>query len=134
MTLIRLTFLCLLCVGMVGCSRNSDGKIAVTGNVTFQGEPVELGSITFMPVDGTGTTNGGEIVNGHFEVRVSPGEQAVQIYANRPDPKRKLSKEMEERGVDPPTEQYIPEKYNRKSTLRVTISKENKQSDFDLTM
>jgi hypothetical protein len=122
-----------MCLAFAGCAKKSDGKVSLSGRVTLDGDAIPEGSITFMPVTGIGTTNGAEIANGSFSVRVSPGEQAVQIYANRPDLKRPVSKELKERGVEENVEQYIPAKYNRQSTLRVTVDKDTKEHNFELT-
>ena len=39
-----------------GCG--GDGLVEVCGNVTFDGKPVEQGTISFLPVDGEGPTAG----------------------------------------------------------------------------
>jgi hypothetical protein len=133
MPILRITLLCVMCLAFAGCAKKSDGKVSLTGKVTLDGEPIPEGSITFMPVSAVGTTNGTEISNGYFSVRVNPGEQAVQIYANRPDLKHPVTKELKERGVEENLEQYIPAKYNRQSTLRVTVDKDTKEHNFELT-
>jgi hypothetical protein len=65
---------------LVGCD---NGRAAVTGKVTYQGQPVENGSINFEPIDGKGGTAGGSIQNGTFQLNgdagVFPGKKRVNI-------------------------------------------------------
>jgi len=67
-------------LGLTGCS--NDGKMAITGNVTLKGKPLEDGTITFYPVD-TGTRAGTGIVNGKYEIKrelgLVPGKYRVSI-------------------------------------------------------
>src|ERR1700730_1280876 len=64
---------------MVGCGGSS---ASVTGEVTYNGEPVGNGFITFLPADGKGPSAGGEIENGHYAVdNISPGSKQVKIEA-----------------------------------------------------
>lgn len=115
-----------------GCGE-SNGLIKVTGTVTVDGELVPEGSISFMPVNGKGVTAGGQIKNGKYFAEVSPGEMAVQIYATKELEKENPTQEEIERGITSDPVQYIPEKYNKASTLRVNVSDSSRQHDFDLT-
>lgn len=125
--------LCLLLLVVVcisGCS--DDGLTAVSGTVTFDGEPVADGSISFMPVDGNGITAGGIIENGKYKARVSPGEMAIQIHASREVKKDNPTAEEIERGLDSDMVPYIPSQYNLESTLKETIDGTNNELNFDL--
>ncbi|MCC9605869.1 hypothetical protein LOC68_20760 [Blastopirellula sp. JC732] len=121
-----------LMAALVGCGK-SDGMIKVTGNVMFNGEPVENGSISFTPVDGRGSSGGGLIENGQIvRGKSSPGNIAVQIYANKTVEKKNPTREEIERGITSDQVQILPATYNRQSKLRITISDSERHFDFDL--
>jgi len=71
--------LLLLPILVIGCG-GSDTRIS--GTVSYDGEPISKGQIVFMPADGKGTPEGGEIVDGKYTVKaISPGKKIVQISA-----------------------------------------------------
>jgi hypothetical protein len=115
----------ILCTFSVGCGKS--GPIA-SGNVTFDGQPVEIGMIMFVPIDDKRMTpDSGKIVDGKFSVVTKPGKKRVVIHASRPGPIDPVMK-------SPVQVEYIPEQYNAKSTLtkEITDSGDN-QFDFPLT-
>jgi hypothetical protein len=69
--------LALMLVGIGGCGENG---IRITGNVTLDGEPLDKGSLSFYPDDGKGSTVGGSVVSGKFEVTgLTPGKKRVTV-------------------------------------------------------
>jgi hypothetical protein len=64
----------------VGCG---DGSLAtVTGEVTYEGEPVGEGTLTLLPADGKGPVAGGRITGGRYTVEnVVPGLKVVKVEA-----------------------------------------------------
>lgn len=69
-------------VGLLGLAAGGCGgsSSTVSGNVTYDGQPVENGAISFLPADGKGPTVGAQITEGYYRVReISPGEKIVQI-------------------------------------------------------
>ncbi len=68
------------CAALAGCD---NGRASVLGTVTYQGRPVESGSISFEPIDGKGGTAGGAIEQGRFmldgKTGVFPGKKRVNI-------------------------------------------------------
>ena len=88
----RLLLLAPTVVLIHGCGNNA---ARVTGQVTYEGELVGRGTITFLPVDGKGPTAGAAIVNGSFTVEdMLPGEKVVQIEAVKAVPFARSSEEM----------------------------------------
>ncbi len=74
----HLQFVALL-VTVVGCQK---GATTIEGTVTFNGQPVERGSIRFVSTDKTGPTFGAVIKNGKFTAeKATPGEKIVTIHA-----------------------------------------------------
>jgi hypothetical protein len=117
----------LLAVGLlcttVGCS---DGKVRVQGAVTFDGRPIERGTISFDPADGQGPNTGGEIADGSYDLSgkagATPGKKIVRIQAYR-----STGRKVEAGPPAPPgtlvdqIEEYIPVQYNAKTTLTADL-------------
>ena len=109
----------------VGC--NNDGKHAVTGTVTFNGDVVPEGRVVFMPEDESLAPDGGPIVDGRFQFRSLAGGKRVEIYADRdvgePDPVMNIVRR----------EQYIPVRFNEKSELSANVDPKGKNEfSFEL--
>src|SRR5688572_27305752 len=68
--------LVLLCAFVVGCGANDrHGRRSLAGKVTFRGEPLDQGTIQFLPSDpANGFTAGALISDGKFQV---PREQGL---------------------------------------------------------
>jgi hypothetical protein len=113
----------------IGCG-SSDGLIPVSGTVKLDGQPIDKGSISFAPVDGTGQTAGSEIVVGAYKTRVPKGKLKVSISAMKVVGTKKLyntpnSPEM------PVTEERVPAKFNKATELVREVTGSAKL-DFDL--
>jgi hypothetical protein len=130
------TFVALACLAAAGCGKGNDGRSSVTGDVTFDGEPLESGVVTLIPGPGTKSPSAGaEIVNGKFTIPESggpqPGSFRVEITASR-----KTGEQRDEGGmvgmIDV-TEQYIPERYNKASELTVDVDPGANKLEFELT-
>jgi hypothetical protein len=64
-----------------GCGGSS---VRVSGQVTYDGRPVEKGIITFLPADGKGSPVAGPIVGGRYQIEgLSPGPKLIHIDAER---------------------------------------------------
>jgi hypothetical protein len=71
---------------LAGCSDQYAGRMAVSGNVTLEGQPLDGGSISFEPIDqGLDTRAGGEVKNGRFSIPresgLKPGKYLVRLTA-----------------------------------------------------
>ena len=133
-----------------GCPPKVDeeGKKNVSGTVTFDGNPVKIGSLQFTPIDTKpregaipigGTAN---IKNGKYELKrdlgLYPGTYRIRI--NAPfffDPKTGNEVSEEEARTRPDDfqgKELIPDKYNTKTTLEITVGEEKNQTHhFELT-
>ena len=120
---------------VVGCNGN-DGRQALEGTVTLDGEPLAEGNVSFRPMPGTKSpTAGGRIVDGKFSILpekgLSAGTFRVEITASRKTG-RKVMDPVLRTEVDE-TEQFIPERYNRQSELtRPIITDGPNQFTFEL--
>jgi len=81
----------ILLLAVAGCG----GSTAVSGSVSYEGEPVENGSITFVPADGIGPSSGSTITGGRYRVDdMAPGEKIVQIVGLKAVPFAQTTAEL----------------------------------------
>lgn len=115
----------------VGCGGPSDdATVPIAGNVTLDGTPLPDGVITLLPSDGKGPTAGAPIKEGRYETRAEPGPKSVTIVAQRPAAGGKAPADPH---AGPATEQYIPAKYNSKTTLTADVPDAGSETlDFQL--
>ena len=117
------------CLVLAGCGSDKP-RYEVTGTVTFNGAPIETGSISFVPSDPAQPPDAGPIENGRYRVKASPGSKRVQVRASRPLPADRQDPKSE---MGLLYEDYIPAQFNTASklTAEVTAAGPNKFS-FDL--
>jgi hypothetical protein len=109
----------LLCAAtFAGCGDAADESVPVSGTVTFDGAPLPSGSITLLPSDGVGSSAGAEITDGKYETKALPGPKQVTITANR---EKAGGNAKADPHAGPPTEQYLPAKYNSATELKADI-------------
>lgn len=123
---------------LLSCAGCGNGRYPISGEVTFDAQPVPKGTIAFEPVDGQGPTTGGEIVDGKYRLvgkaAPFPGKKKVRISAARktgrllpagpPAPADMMVEEVQH---------YIPPKYNQQTTLVCDVSTDgSRQIDFHL--
>ncbi len=114
---------------LLGCG---DGMGQVTGTVTFNGTPIEKGSISFYPVDGKAVTTGGKIKDGAYSVRVPIGEMQVKISMGKITGHKKLY-DGPNSPVQPLTEEALPAKYNQDTELRLDVTPGKVEKNFELS-
>ena len=127
--------LCLLLSLLVslGCG-GASGLVDAEGTVTYDNVPVEKGIITFTPTAGQ-QTRFAEIAQGRYEMKgemaPQPGAYSVTIEGLKKvaDPNVPAYAKDENGMVE---KQYLPEKYNKKTTLTVEIKEGQSQYDFNL--
>lgn len=108
----------------VGCSQK-EKTYTVSGTVSYKGEMVPSGSISFVPGDPKLASQGTDIRDGKYSAQVRKGTMTVQITGSKPDPKQKML------DGSPFWTDFVPEKYGSQSTLTVEI-KGNQTENFDL--
>lgn len=95
----------------------------VTGEVTFDGQPVKDGHVLFTPLDGSGQTGGGSIHEGKLEAQNVPvGKMKVELHGNKVIGKRKAYDTPESPWEDDIAE-LLPAKYNFKSELTLEVKR-----------
>ena len=131
--------LCCL-ASMGGCGGSGDvERTVVSGAVSYDGQPIDDGTIRFVPTKGTqAPVAAAQIQNGRYSADakggVPVGTHRVEIEAFRADPNAAAD-------ADPGSiegsarEQFIPEKYNTNSELELTVEPGGGPvtKDFELT-
>ena len=131
MTMKNTTELAMLLVVLASGCRH-DGKVHVSGSVTLDGQSVNNGSISFEAADGGPGVYSGGIHEGSYELRSTPGSKKVRITAYR---SRRGQSEPTSRGLSEHTssfENYIPARYNDKTSLVREVAPDENQIGFSL--
>ena len=114
---------CLL-AGVSGCGGDTIDRVAVSGEVTLDGQPLDDASITLVPI-GPGPSAGAEISKGSFTIErsvgPSPGKYRVEIRAYRGTGEQIPDDDAPGQMIEA-TEQIIPGRYNRDTELEVEVT------------
>lgn len=128
------------CLALVFSGCGKPASMRVWGQVTWEGKPVEGGSIVFSPVEDTpGPSTGANIVDGKYDVAEKGGPRPAGVYRVEITGVKKTGKK-----ITPPKSEgnqlvdelapLIPPEYNTRSTLKVTISLDPKQNEIDFNL
>ena len=117
----------MLCLG--GCQGN--GLTEVTGTVSYDGQPIKKGNISFWPSDGNGPTAAAIITDGRFAANVAPGKKLVRIEGFKVAGQQHYMNDPGAPLVDVQT-QFLPECYNAKTEITCEIVPRNPPYDFPL--
>lgn len=113
---------------IAGCG--SSPLVMVSGTVSYDGTPIDLGSIRFDPADGKGPSAEAKIEAGKYNVDVAPGKKKVFITG------LKQNGFTTPGGPDGPKipayEEIVPAKYNTASDLTHEITGGATGVDFNL--
>jgi hypothetical protein len=117
---------------LAGCG-SGPATATVSGAVRVDGAPVETGTVSYAPLDGTGAPATAEIKGGRYEVRTTAGNKRVQISVPVVTSKRKAHV-----GADAPwveiTSESLPDKYHSKSELTCDVKPGSNTKDWDLAV
>jgi hypothetical protein len=129
----------LLLITVAGCGPRSD-RLAISGEVTLNGVPLDAGSIRFSSVPGEKLyATGAMVKDGDYRIPqakgLPPGRYRVEI--NSPDLKAipVATRPAPGEPLGPPTApERIPPEYNTNSTQTVEVTAgEDNQFKFDIT-
>ena len=117
----------LIALAALGGCNDPLARQEVSGEVTLKGQPVEDGVIQFAPLDGQGTGDGAQIVQGKYRIPkakgLSPGKYRVAIYAgNGTSGEGNASPDSPNAGRPVPKER-VPPAFNEKSDLVREVTK-----------
>ena len=116
---------------VAGCS-GGDGRQAVTGTVTLDGQPLDSGSVNFQPADpSAASSSGAAIRDGEFTIPrdkgLKPGAYKVSVRA---------TKETGRMIEDPQMGQIaerVAVKFQEEGTLEVEVGDGKNHFDLELT-
>jgi hypothetical protein len=122
---------------LAGCFDSYGGRMAVSGAVKLEGQPLHDGSITFVPLDGQDTQGGAGILNGEYSIDrqhgLKPGKYLVRLTSG--DGKTPV-KEEEIAGpgsTNIVSVDRIPPEWNTASTQQVEVKASGSNKfDFDI--
>lgn len=132
------TLVCLgLSAALSGCGNSKysgERRYPLEGEVTFEGQPIDLGSITFTPEGDKGRISGGVINDGKYAVPEENGANAgtyrVKIsWLKRTG--RKL-KDVESGEMYDERREAIPDSVHKDSELTVEVPLPDNRRDFKL--
>ncbi len=138
MRTVRLSSSLLLLALAAGCSDQYAGRVAVSGKITLQGQPLKAGTISFVPLEKQDTQSGAPVENGDYSVPrpkgLKPGKYLIQITSG--DGKTPVN-EDDAAGPGGSTNivsvDLIPEDWNVKSTRQVDVKADGANKfDFDI--
>lgn len=119
--------LLLLTLVVAGCGRGEMDRVVVSGAMTYNGHPVELGQIRLVPDQNTiAPTSGAAIIDGHYEINtkggVPVGSHRVEIfgYEKGASPTEQGSDLRSKAGMGV-GRQYLPPRFNSKSELVLDV-------------
>jgi hypothetical protein len=132
------TFCCLgLCAVLSGCSGSKysgDKRYPLAGEVTFEGQPIDLGSISFIPDGDKGRASGGTITDGKYAVPEEKGATAgkyrVEIHWLKRTGKQLRDPESGEMYDE--RREALPDKLHTNSELSVEVPLPGNRHDFKL--
>jgi hypothetical protein len=113
---------------VIGCGPN---RPVLEGAVTLDGVPIDAGAIELFPADGKGPTAGTGITAGRYRTETTAGLKRVRINYPQKDGTKMLDPGGSGQMVDRLVE-AVPDRYNEKTSLEVTIKPGLNKHDFTL--
>ena len=128
---------CLAVLILAGCGQSNPlGRLALSGTVQLQGQPLDQGSIEFSPLEGSPkVTSGGPIQEGRFEIvarqGLPPGTYRVRIFSADPSA---AGAEPEFPGEHTEVRRdRIPPEWNANSDKQITVTEDGpNEFEFDV--
>jgi len=126
----NLIFGSVVLLGMLGCGSSGPPTHEIKGKVTFDGETIKEGVVFFESSDPKTPKVNTSISDGVYKAELPAGKYAVRITAMKMAkyPPGKVGASGEKEGP----QQFLPPKFNEKSTLTADISGP-RELDFALT-
>jgi hypothetical protein len=118
-----------LLLAAVGCS----GKYgSVTGKVTLDGQPLAGATVQFQPVQPGSPSFGVTDSSGNYELVYSRDIEGAEVGEHVVSITTAQSADPDAEPPQPEVPEKVPEKYNVKSELKVTVERGGGTHNFDL--
>ena len=135
---IRTLWFASLCLAIAGCTRRSyEGpqRFALSGKVTVDGQPLDVGKISFIPKSGDAQrVSGGQIADGMYTVTEEMGANAgayrVEIRWDKKTGKKYRDNDSGEMYDE--RKEGLPPRYHEQSELTAEVSATQTTFNFDL--
>ncbi|MGF1582273.1 MAG: hypothetical protein ACFCD0_23360 [Gemmataceae bacterium] len=113
------------------------GGVSVKGEVKYDNQIVDQGTITFVPIAaGDAKKVGGQIKDGTYEILpekgLSPGKYKVEIHWAKKTGRKIPEEEGSTEFMTEERKEAIPAYYNINTNLEATITNGTNSKDFDL--
>ncbi len=127
-----------LCAVLAGCGNtkySGEQRYPLEGEVTLDGQPIDLGSITFIPEGDKGRTSGGVITDGKYAVPEENGANAGTYRVKVSWLKRtgRKLKDVESGEMYDERREALPDSVHKNSELTVEVPLPDNRHDFKLT-
>lgn len=106
--------------------------IPIKGMITFNGEPIEDGTILLEPKDGKGASASAKINDGRYETRIEPGIKTVRINYPKVMGQQIVYPGSPDSPVIDKIVEQIPDKYNSRTRLEKDLTEVTGDVDFKL--
>jgi hypothetical protein len=133
-------FFIAMLVAVIGCTGGETGPktMRVRGDVSYDGKPIQEGTIDFVPTDGSPPAQA-QIKAGHYDLPPEAGpvaEKSYRVMISSLAKTGKTTPNLMPGGGDPMESLYntIPAEYNAQSTLKATISADASKNQFDFNL
>jgi len=122
---------------IAGCSsQNYEGaqRFAVSGKVTVEGTPVDVGTISFLPAGSEQRVAGGTIADGVYAVEEDMGPNGgpykVEIHWHKKTGKQYMDRDAGEMYDE--RKEGLPARYHTSTELTAEVTAKQTTFDFDL--
>jgi hypothetical protein len=125
-----------LFAAVVGCSGKYTGtkRYPLSGKVAYGGQPVDQGTISFLPAGEGQRVSGGPITDGAYavpeELGANAGTYRVEVRWHKKT--GKMYKDRDSGEMYDVRKEGLPDKYHAKSELTAEVSAGRTTFDFDL--
>jgi hypothetical protein len=130
--------LCCLGAVLIGCSGrgySGDKRFPLSGKVTYNGEPLDLGTISFLPLSGDKQrVSGGVIENGAYKIPEDEGANAGK-YRVEVRWAKKTGKQFKDRELEMMVDERkegLPPRFHDQSELSADVAADRTVFDFEL--
>ncbi|HTN77869.1 MAG TPA: hypothetical protein VL096_21575 [Pirellulaceae bacterium] len=113
-----------LLLALPGCGGKPTTRGGVRGVVTLQGTPLDQGTITFYPTNGTQRASGGALITGgKYELPAEQGLEAgsYRVEISSPKPSTTSQEDYAAGKMSLTSSDRIPEAYNTASKVTVEV-------------